>query len=68
VECGGLAAAFTIEYYTQNAVNHKLVRVASQYSWCSAGWFERKADPAFFKTVMGFPWDKLDIPDDFNVV
>ncbi len=54
-------------YVHQNPVKHKVVRVASQYPWCSAGWFERKADPAFFKTVMNFPYDKLEIPDDFDV-
>ena len=56
-----------LSYVHQNAVKHNVVRAASQYRWCSAGWFESKANPAFFKTVMNFPSDKLDIPDAFDV-
>jgi putative transposase len=56
-----------LSYVHQNPVRHGLVRTASQYPWCSAGWFERKANPAFFKTIMSFPIDKLEIPDDFEV-
>jgi REP-associated tyrosine transposase len=56
-----------LSYVHQNPVRHGLVRTASQYPWCSAGWFERKASPAFFKTIMGFLIDKLEIPDDFEV-
>lgn len=54
-----------LNYVHQNPVRHKLVSKASQYKWCSAGWFERKAAPAFLKTVTSFPIDRLDIPDDF---
>ena len=56
-----------LNYVYQNPVRHGLVRDASAYRWCSAGWFKRKADPAFFKTVLSFPCDQLDIPDDFDV-
>ena len=55
-----------LSYVHQNPVRHKIVRVASQYRWCSAGWFERKASPALFKTVMNFPCDKVVVPDDFE--
>ena len=54
-----------LNYVHQNPVRHKLVSKASQYKWCSAGWFERKAAPAFLKTVTSFPIDRLDIPDGF---
>ena len=54
-----------LSYVHQNAVRHGLVRVASLYPWCSAGWFERKARRAFFKTIMSFPNDRLGIPDEF---
>src|SRR5947207_2689127 len=30
-----------LTYTHQNAVHHRLVRVANQYPWCSAAWFER---------------------------
>ncbi len=56
-----------LNYVYQNPVKHGLVRDASAYQWCSAGWFKGKADRAFFKTVLSFPCDKLDIPDDFDV-
>ena len=56
-----------LNYVYQNPVKHGLVRDASAYQWCSAGWFQRKADRSFFKTVRSFPCDKLDIPDDFDV-
>ncbi|MGB2679254.1 MAG: transposase [Candidatus Acidiferrum sp.] len=55
-----------LNYVHQNPVRHGLVLKASQYKWCSAGWFERKAAPAFLKTVASFPIDRLDVPDDFG--
>ena len=55
-----------LNYVHQNPVRHGLVLKASQYTWCSAGWFDRKAAPAFLKTVTSFPTDRLDIPDDFG--
>jgi putative transposase len=56
-----------LNYVHNNAVKHGLVRVASRYPWCSAGWFELRATPAFFKTVMRFPCDRIRVPDDFTV-
>ena len=57
-----------LNYVHQNPVYHRVVRSASQYAWCSAGWFERKASPAFVKTVRSFPTDQLAIPDEFEVL
>ena len=56
-----------LRYVHENAVHHRLVRVASAYPWCSAGWFEREADPAFRKTILSFPCDRVTVPDDFKV-
>jgi putative transposase len=56
-----------LHYVHQNAVHHKLVKRASNYPWCSAGWFERKASPAFQKTVYAFPCDRISVPDPFEV-
>ena len=56
-----------LNYVHQNAVLHGLVRVPSQYPWCSARWFEREATRSFFQTVSGFHTDKLNVPDDFEV-
>ncbi len=56
-----------LNYVHQNAVRHGLVRAASQYPWCSAGWFERKAARSFYQTVCSFRTNELDIPDGFEV-
>jgi putative transposase len=56
-----------LNYVHQNPVRHRLVTRASSYTWCSAGWFERKAERAFFRTVCSFPIDRVNVPDDFEV-
>lgn len=56
-----------LNYVHQNAVRHGLVREASLYPWCSAGWFKLRSTPAFHKTVTSFPVDCLRIPDDYEV-
>jgi putative transposase len=56
-----------LRYVHQNAVHHGIVRVAHRYPWCSAAWFERTSHAAFRKTVQGFRYDKLELPDDFQV-
>jgi len=55
-----------LNYVHQNAVKHDLVPVASQYPWCSAGWFERTASPAMVKAISRFKFDRLAVPDDFE--
>lgn len=54
-----------LKYVHNNAVHHGLVAEPSNYQWCSAPWFSRRADPAFFRTVMRFKIDALNIRDDF---
>jgi putative transposase len=56
-----------LNYVQQNAVHHRVVRVASQYPWCSAGWFERTASPGFQKTVERFTGQGIKVPDEFDV-
>lgn len=56
-----------LRYVHQNPVHHGLVKVACQYPWCSAAWFENKADPSFIKTVNSFRIDKVSVDDDFDV-
>jgi putative transposase len=56
-----------LRYVHENPVRHGIVARAANYPWCSAGWFERKAEPGFRKTVLGFPCERLDIPDAFQV-
>ncbi|HUE70934.1 MAG TPA: hypothetical protein VMP01_08590 [Pirellulaceae bacterium] len=55
-----------LNYVHQNAVKHGLVRVAHQYRWCSAAWFERTAMPAQVKTVYSFKTDSVKVADDFE--
>lgn len=54
-----------LNYVMQNPVKHKLVACASQYPWCSAGWFEKAASAAHYKTVMSMKTDSLSVYDDF---
>jgi hypothetical protein len=56
-----------LRYTHENAVKHGLVRVANQYPWCSAAWFERTATPAQVKTIYRFKIDKLNVYDDYDV-
>ncbi len=57
-----------LNYCHQNAVKHGLVRVACDYPWCSAAWFERTASQAQVATVYGFRTDRVNVPDDYEVV
>jgi putative transposase len=54
-----------LNYVHQNAVRHGLVRVANQYKWCSAAWFERTASSAQIKTIYSFKIDQVNVKDDF---
>jgi len=55
-----------LNYVHQNPVRHGLVRVANQYPWCSAGWFERTASPATVKSIYRFKVDKVEAEDEFE--
>ena len=54
-----------LNYVHQNAVKHGLARVANQYRWCSASWFEGVASPAMVQSIYGFKTDALSVSDDF---
>ena len=56
-----------LHYVHGNPVKHGLVRVACQYPWCSAAWFERTATPAQVKTVFSLPIHQLRVLDDYSV-
>jgi len=56
-----------LSYVHRNAVHHRLVREPSLYPWCSAGWLQRSATTAFYKTLMRFGLERLKIPDDYEV-
>ena len=56
-----------LNYVHQNPVHHGLVPVASRYPWCSAAWFERTADRAFYDTVVRMKVDRVNVHDEFDV-
>jgi putative transposase len=56
-----------LRYVHENPVRHRIVARAENYGWCSAGWFQRKATPGFRRTVLEFPCESLEIPDEFAV-
>ncbi len=56
-----------LSYVHRNAVHHRVVREASLYSWCSAGWFQRRAENSFFKRIMQMKIDRVHVEDEFEV-
>ena len=54
-----------LKYTNQNPVHHGVARVAEEYPWCSAAWFERTADRAFRKVVESFGLERIHVRDDF---
>ena len=53
-----------LHYTHANAVHHGVVRVASDYEWCSAAEFESACTPAWFKTIMSFGFEEIAKKDD----
>jgi putative transposase len=56
-----------LHYVHHNAVKHGVVKTASQYPWCSAGWFERTASAAQLKLIYGFKTDSIRVFDEYEV-
>lgn len=54
-----------IKYVYENPVHHGVVKVASNYPWSSAAWFERHASCAFLRTVQSFKIDASNVLDDY---
>jgi putative transposase len=54
-----------LNYVHNNPVKHGLVKVATEYPWCSASWFERTAEESFCKAVSSFKTDSVNVRDDF---
>ncbi len=54
-----------LKYVHNNAVKHGLVKLAQEYPWCSARWFDAMASKALKGTLERFKTDKLRILDDF---
>ena len=56
-----------LHYVHNNPFHHGVVNDPLKYRWCSAAWFARTADPAFFKTVASFKTDRVNVRDDFEI-
>jgi putative transposase len=54
-----------LNYVMNNPVHHGVASVASNYRFCSAGWFELNADAEFVKKVKTFKYDQVEVPDEF---
>jgi putative transposase len=54
-----------LNYVHQNPVKHGLVRLANQYPYGSAAWFERTATHAQIQTIYGMKIDRVQVYDDF---
>jgi putative transposase len=56
-----------LSYVHHNAVHHGIVKHPSRYPWCSAGWLETKTKRPVSAMITSFHFDKLNVPDDFDV-
>jgi putative transposase len=56
-----------LNYVHHNAVKHGLVAVAEQYAYCSAAWFNARAEPGFRRKVESFGYERVNVIDDFMV-
>jgi putative transposase len=54
-----------LNYVHHNPVKHGLVQNAENYKWCSMNWFSQNADKKYYKKVLSFKYDKLQLHDDF---
>lgn len=52
-----------LHYVHQNAVHHGLVRVGSDWKWCSARRFKEAVTPAWLKTITSFRYDEIAAKD-----
>jgi putative transposase len=56
-----------LNYTHQNPVHHGLVKIAHEYPWCSAAWFEANASAALRDVIYSFPTDRVNVADDFEI-
>ena len=54
-----------LNYVHQNPVKHGLARVARNYPWCSAAWFEDTARPSLVNTLKSFDLREVRVPDEY---
>ncbi len=54
-----------LAYVHRNAERHGLAKSAADYPFCSAAWFEKRSEQAWYRTVMSFDVSRVNAPDDF---
>jgi len=52
-----------LNYVHRNAVHHGIVRLATDYKWCSARAFRSRVSPAWLATVASFKFDEIAAND-----
>ena len=52
-----------LNYVHRNAVHHGIVRLATDYKWCSARMFKKAVSPAWLATVASFKYDEIAAKD-----
>jgi hypothetical protein len=57
-----------LNHANTNPVKHGLVRNAENYRWYAANWFAQRADRTFYSTVMQLTFDKIEVPEEFDVL
>lgn len=57
-----------LNYVMENPVHHGLVASATDYPWCSAGWFDRHANAGIRRKIKSFKLDRVNVPDAFDPV
>jgi putative transposase len=57
-----------LKYTHENAVHHRVVRIAERYRWCSASWFARTAPKPFADTLKRFGISRISVRDDFGAL
>ena len=55
-----------LHYVHQNAVHHCLVKVGSDWKWCSAKKFKESVTPAWLKTIISFKYTEIAAEDGDN--
>jgi putative transposase len=56
-----------LHYVHQNAAHHGLVRLGSDWKWCSAAAFKKAVSPAWVKTITSFNYDEIAEKDGDNL-
>jgi len=54
-----------LNYVHNNPVHHGATNNASDYDWCSLSWLINNTSPAFYKSILNFKIDKVNVRDDF---